>query len=223
MDYSKIEFLPIKKYHKNYISYSHLNNKRVAFVFKDVKLHKTLYRKNEKIYIQILFDSDNIKKLLEKLKIQSMKYIEKKFNFNNIEKNYISLLNDNILEVEVHPDCIFKKRNQFDIDSEEYYMNLKEGDKIDIILVFKGILFGKKRYKNLLNLYEITRHYNEVNLINDCILNVESDEESDDNLKIYSDKYKKRFNNFFIEEKETNKKENIVKDILNNIINNIVN
>jgi hypothetical protein len=221
MDYSKIEFLPIKKYHKNYISYSHLNNKRVAFVFKNVKLYKTLYRKNEKIYIKVLFKLDNIKILLEKLKIQSMKYIEKKFNFNNIEKNYISLLKENILEVEVHPDCIFKKINQFDIELDENYMNLKEGDEIDIILVFKGILFGKKKYKNLLNLYKIKRHYNEDNIINDCVLNVESDEESDENIEIYSDKYKKRFNNFFIEEKETSEKN--VKEILFNIINNIVN
>lgn len=218
MNYDKIEFLPIKKYHGNYISYSHYDNKKIAYLFKDVKIEKSLYRKNKKIYIKISM-KNNIKEILEKLKEITINHIQKKFNYKEIEKNYISILeqiNDKyILEVEIHPDCIFKKMNQMEKKEDDNYINIKQGDTINIVLEFRGILFGKNKYKNLLLVNQIVRLYEEPNNIDDCVLS--NDEESDENLNIYSKKYENRFKKLF-----ENKSEYIVKDIVKSIINNIV-
>lgn len=225
MNYSNIQFLKTKKYQKNYISLAHMNNKKVAFFIKNVNLNKSLYKKNNKLYIQISFENNHkINKKIDNIKKITVDYVMNKFKINKdsrnvIENNYINIIknieNKNILELEIHPECKFISKNQYDIKSEDSYKNLKYDDNIDIILIFRGILFGKKKYTTNFFIHEIIRNYKEEDIINECILNSDSDNDSEEDIQLYSNKYKKRFKELF---KNKNNSKIIVEEIINKLI-----
>jgi hypothetical protein len=240
MSTNKIQFMKIKKVHNNYIQLAHFDRKKIAYNFKNLTLGKKLYRKNNKIYIDVLFEKDSKFYIrLNKLKNYTIKtvfeaYKEKGAKMEDIEKNYVNKIKENndecLFAIEVHPECEFIKQNEFDIKLEDTYKDLVEECCIDIVLSFKGIIFGKSNFTNSFVIHKIVRHYEEETRLDNCEISDESEEEDIENdFEKYSNKWKTRFADLYENEKPIKKPveqkiettEEIVESVLNNLIDTV--
>lgn len=222
--------MEIKKIHKNYYQLAHIDRKKIVYNVKNVNVYRKMYRKNEKIYIDISFENNHkLLKIYNKLKNITIDNVYQKYKEKNISKekitdNYSEKLksenNENIITFEIHPKCKFLCSNQFDEIKEDTYKNIKNDCGININVQFKGIIYGKSSYTNYFVIHEIIRNYEEETNYDNCNISEDSEEDIDINEEMYSNTNKKRFAELFVEKKEICSND-IVKITLQNIIDNI--
>ena len=155
MSLEKIQFKKIKKIHGHYIERAHIDNTTIQFMINDLSIQKTLYKKTKKIMLDVSMEKDNQRiRRLTKLKNYTINKVCKQHEatFEVMEKNYInySVVNEDsiTMSLEIHPECQFTKINSYDIKSEDSYKNLTIDDTVDVLVSFKGILYGKSNFTN---------------------------------------------------------------------------
>ena len=248
MSSKDIQFMKIKKVHNRYTQLAHIKRKKIAYNFKNLNVSKTLYRKNKTIVLDVSFTKNGkFNKRVNKLKNYTINHVfesnkDKGATIEIIKNNYVNKVveteTENTLSIEIHPECKFSKVNEHDCETDDEYKNLSVDDTIDVIISFKGIIYGKSNFTNCYIIHEIKRHYEEKINLEDCHISEDSEEEDIDNdYDKYSKKLKTRFSNFYevlpiknkkvveekvVEEKVVEEKvEDVVKNTLQNIINNI--
>ena len=226
---SKIQFMKIKKIQRNYYQIAHLNRQKIIYNLKNLNVEKKIYRKNQKIYIDLSFeDTHKFNKIYNKLKSITIdtvyeKYKDKNISKDKISKNYSEKLikneDENILTFEIHPNCEFFCSNEYDDIKEDDYKNITKDCGVNIYVNFRGIIYGKSKYTNYFIIHKIVRNYEEENNLNECYISDDSDEDIDLNEEMYSNTNKKRFSDLFLEDQESIS--DIAKLTLQNIIDNI--
>ena len=204
MSLNNIQFKKMKKIHGHYIERAHLNNTIIQFKITDLSIQKTLYKKDKKIMLDFSMEKDNQRvRRLNKLKNYTIKRICEKHevSFEDMEQNYINyaIINEDsiTMTLEIHPECKFTKIDSFDVKTEDSYKNLNINDTIDILVSFKGILYGKSTFTNKYVIHKVIRHEIQELKLEELNIDIDSESEDEDDEEVYSKKYKNRFSDFF--------------------------
>jgi len=250
MNTKAIEFMKIKKVHNRYTQLAHIKRKKIAYKFKNVNVNKKIYRKNNRIIIDVSFDKNGkMSKRINKLKTYTINHVfeqhkEKGATLESIQKNYVDkteeihvtyvdhineiteIENRFVLPIEIHPECKFSKVNQDCKADEDSYKKLTFDDTIDITISFRGIIFGKSNFTNDYIIHNITRHYEETVDLEDCQISDSEDEDIDNDEDKFNQKKKQNFSDLFDEPKKVEPVPEVVKEeteeIVKDTITNII-
>ena len=189
MKLEEIQFKEIKKINGSYISRAFHQNNNISFNIKHLTLHKTLYKKNNRIYLNISFDkNEKTIQIFNKLKNYTINHIFKQHEaqgatIEQMQNKYINNIQENeneyVVRLEVNLRCNFIQKNQFDDNKNISHKDLSAEDNVDITIVFNGILYGKSNFTNNFAITNLTKHIEEMNIFQEdrCYIQCESDEE----------------------------------------------
>jgi hypothetical protein len=179
-----IQFNKPKRVKKLYVSYAHNNKNYIEFIIRNVDIKRKLYKKNNKLMIDISFDKNTkTHKLFNNLENNTIENVCQKYNnddYDVIKDNFISSLrqDDNGVEttLELNKYCVFIKDILFDKEYQDTYKLIEEGDSVDMKIVFVGIIYGKTNYKNMFMIKEITKTIDPEVELNGCLLDIDNSE-----------------------------------------------
>ena len=186
MKLEDIKFKQIKKISGSYISKAFYQNTNISIDIKHLTLKKTLYRKNNRIYLNISFDkTEKTIKTFDKLKNYTINYIyeqhKEQATLEEIQSNYINNIKENdteyIVRFEVNKTCLFTQKNNFDEVTGITHKDITENDNIDITIMFNGILYGKSNFTNNYIITKLTKHIEEISSFEECCIETDEDEE----------------------------------------------
>ena len=194
MKLEDIQFKSIKEINGSYMSRAFYQNNNISFNIKHLSLQETLYKKNNRIYLNVSFnkDEDTIN-IFNKLKNYTINYIFEQHKSQGVtieqmQNNYIKNIKETedeyIVRLEVNLKCEFIQRNQFDDNKVITYKDISQGDSINITLVFNGILYGKSNFTNNFTITKLTKHIEEMEIFEEdkCYIECDSDEEIDNDI-----------------------------------------
>ena len=189
MKLEEIQFKKIKEINGSHISRAYYQNNNISFNVKHLILNKTLYKKNNRIYLNISFDkTESTIQVFNKLKNYTINYMFKQYQdkgvtLEQMKQRYINNIQETdteyIVRLEVNLRCDFIQKNQFDEDKIITYKDISINDGIDITIVFNGILYGKSNFTNNFTITKLTKHIEEMVIFEEdkCYIECDSDEE----------------------------------------------
>jgi len=189
MKLEEIQFKKIKEINGSHISRAYYQNNNISFNVKHLILSKTLYKKNNRIYLNISFEkTESTIQVFNKLKNYTINHMFKQYEGQGItleqmQARYINNIQETdteyIVRLEVNLRCDFIQKNQFDEDKTITYKNISENDIIDITIIFNGILYGKSNFTNNFTITKLTKHIEEMGVFEEdkCYIECDSDEE----------------------------------------------
>ena len=188
-----INYLKLQKVNKFYIQRAHLNRKNVMIMTKDTISYTKLYRKGKKVVVDLFLSENNkLTKHIKYIKSTSFEYVSKERDYTAEQclKNYIPILKEKvhkyedgveekgyIITMEVDPECIFVKKNELDEIKGDTYKQIKKGENMDIKVIYRGLLYGKSKFKNQFIIQAITRNYIDNLNIDECVFDTSDTEE----------------------------------------------
>lgn len=184
-----INFLEIKKISERYISLSHYNNKPIIFNLDNLEVKREIYKKNDKIILDFVYE-ENIIRLFKLLEKYICEYVYKKndikIDINKfIEKTFYSKINNNILSLEIHKNCLFIEEDELSNQKQVNYENIKVGDYCNLKIHLVGINYLEKNYEGIFIVRKVTKQIENDEDINELI--IESDTEEDNNIDLEND------------------------------------
>ena len=189
MKLEEIQFKEIKKINGSYISRAYYQNNNISFNVRHLSLNKTLYKKNNRVYLNVSFDkTENAIQVFNKLKNYTINHIleqhkEQGATLEQMTERYINNIQETeteyIVRLEVNLRCDFIQRNQFDDNKSITHKDISVNDDINISIVFNGILYGKSNFTNNFTITKLTKHIEEMVIFEEdkCYIQCESDEE----------------------------------------------
>ena len=209
---TSIEYLKLQKVNKFYIQRAHLKRKNVMITTKDTISYTKLYRKGKKVVIDLFLPENNkLTKHMKYIKTTSLKHVaqEREYTEEQCLKNYISIMKEKvhkyedgteekgyITTMEIDPECIFVKKNELDDIKGDTYKEIKNGDDLDIKVIYRGLLYGKTKFKNQFIIQAITRNYIDNLNIDGCVFDTSDTEEEVTEQDIENKKDKQTKENF---------------------------
>ena len=189
MKLEEIQFKEIKKINGSYISRAYHQNNNISFNVRHLTLNKTLYKKNNRIYLNVSFEkTENAIQVFNKLKTYTINYIfeqhkEQGATIEQMQERYINNIQETeteyIVRMEVNLRCDFIQKNQFDENKTITHKDISINDDVDITIVFNGILYGKSNFTNNFTITKLTKHIEEMVIFEEdkCYIECDSDEE----------------------------------------------
>ena len=194
MKIEEIQFKEMKKINNDYICRAFYQNNNISLRIRHLTLNKTLYKQNNRIYLNVSFEkTESTIELFNKLKNYTINYVyeqhkEQGATLEQIQKNYINNIQENdneyIVRIEVNLKCEFIQNNQYDDNKSITYKDISINDNIDIIIVFNGILYGKSNFTNNFTITKLTKHIEEMDIFEEdkCYIQCDSDEEMSNDI-----------------------------------------
>ena len=202
-NFSNVKYMKPKKRGNVYLSKLLYDDNEVNMQLRRKVTLSGVYREGNKYYLDLLFDNENPRalkfvKLYKQLEMVSIKEIYKKYNEwmgveNNLEwEDVYTSFKSQLTETENINSikfCLLTNKNMMEtvFYNEELekisYKDVEEGDEVSLIVSFRGIKFGKEKFENQweilqVKVYKEESEIEEIEADTECIINVDSDEES---------------------------------------------